>query len=188
MKLDNTYFILRHGEAVSNVKQIYSSWPEKFRNPLTKNGKRMIQEVTKTLKNNHATHGKAIDMIFASDLLRTKQTAEIVGKSLKLKVKFDKRLREVDFKKYNGQLASHFYYTDLMKEKEKGREGESYAQIKKRVGSFLKDLNATYKGKHILLVSHQCPLWILEKIAKGLPIRKEVGEERIGRGQLRQLN
>ena len=50
MKLNNTYYILRHGEAVSNVKQVVSSWPEKFKNPLTQHGKEMVMAAAEMLK------------------------------------------------------------------------------------------------------------------------------------------
>ena len=84
MMLHNKYYILRHGEALSNVKGIISSWPETFKNPLTKKGREMIAVAAKMLKE------KKISVIFSSDLLRTKQTAQIVGKVLKIAPKFDK--------------------------------------------------------------------------------------------------
>src|SRR5258706_3755800 len=96
MKLQNKYYLLRHGEALSNVKNVVSSWPETFENPLTERGVEMIKESAEKLKD------KNIDLIFASDLLRTKQTAEIVGKTLKLEPEFDKRLREISFGIMNG--------------------------------------------------------------------------------------
>ena len=58
MKLNNKYYILRHGEAVSNVKDVISCWPEKFYNPLTPKGVAKIKKVAKELKN------KKIDLIF----------------------------------------------------------------------------------------------------------------------------
>ena len=67
MELNNKYYLLRHGEAVSNAKNIASSWPEKFNNPLTKRSKEKIIEAAEELEN------KKIDLIFASDLLRTKK-------------------------------------------------------------------------------------------------------------------
>ena len=104
MKLKNKYYVLRHGEAVSNVKSINSSWPEKFRNPITRKGREQVKKSLKKLKN------KNIDIIFYSDLLRTKQTAEVAAKTLNsykfdkssttfkdLKVVLDKRLREIGF-------------------------------------------------------------------------------------------
>src|SRR5882724_5137403 len=97
MKLNNKYYILRHGQALSNVKGIISCWPETFKNPLTPHGKATIKESAVFLQKLLKLHGKTLDFIFASDLLRTRQTAEIVGKTLNIKPKFDKRLREIGF-------------------------------------------------------------------------------------------
>ena len=88
IKLKNKYYIMRHGQAISNVRDVCSCWPEKFYNPLTKLGIKMVKESAEKLKN------KNINYIFCSPLLRTRNTAEIVGKSLKIKPKIDRRLRE----------------------------------------------------------------------------------------------
>ncbi|MBX4200650.1 histidine phosphatase family protein, partial [Candidatus Parcubacteria bacterium] len=89
MKLNNTYYLLRHGQAISNVENIVSSWPELFENPLTEKGRGQVEEAAKKLQ------GKQIDIIISSDILRTKETAQIVAKTLGLPIEFDPRLREV---------------------------------------------------------------------------------------------
>ena len=97
MKLNNQYYIFRHGEAVSNKKNISSCWPEKFLNPLTKNGKQQIKKAILKIKK------LKIDLIFSSDILRTKQTTEIIVKALKLRIKFEKRLIEIKTGIFNGK-------------------------------------------------------------------------------------
>lgn len=188
MKLKNKYYILRHGEAMSNVKNIVSSWPETFKNPLSVTGRRQIKEAAKKLKD------KGISLIFASDLLRTKQTAEIVAKSLKLKVKFDTRLREISFGDLNGRPAEELLYLGFETKRLKyaKRKSENYADVLKRVRSLLKEVEKKHKGKVVLLVSHQCPLWILQNDVEGYSLEKGLKrypkEKRIGRGELRELN
>ncbi len=73
---------MRHGQAKSNVRAVCSCFPEKFKNPLTVFGKEEVREFAEKLKTKLDLEGQAIDLIFASDLLRTKQTAEIVEKYL----------------------------------------------------------------------------------------------------------
>lgn len=188
MELNNKYYILRHGEAMSNVKNIVSSWPEKLINPLTAKGRRQIKEAAQRLK------GKHIDSIFASDLLRAKQTAEIVGQKLKIKPKFDKKLREVGFGDLNSRPAEELLYLSFEKERLKHsfQKSETYENVLKRVNSFLKNIEKKYKDKNILIISHQCPLWILENKVKGFSLaqglKKNPDEKRIGRGELRELN
>lgn len=188
MKLNNKYYILRHGEAVSNAKQIVSSWPEKFKNPLTPKGVKQIKSAVEKLKN------KDIDLIFASDMLRTKQTADIISRTLKLESKFDKRLREVDFGVLNGKSAEELLYMGFEKDKiDKGvKRSETYKYVLKRMLGFLKDINRNYKGKNILIVSHQCPLWVLENKLNGFSVKESIKkipkEERISKGEIRELN
>ncbi len=187
MKLNNTYYILRHGEAVSNVKQVVSSWPEKFKNPLTQHGKEMVMAAAEMLKE------KKIDMIFTSPLLRAKETARIVGKELNIQPKFDKRLREVGFGAVNGRPAEELLYLGFEKERLKNsiKRSETYGDVLKRVYAFLKETDKKYKGKTILIVSHQCPLWILENKVRGFSLveglKMNPKEKRIGKAEVREL-
>ena len=76
----NSYFLVRHGHSERQVADVMSSWPEKKPFSLTKKGKQEIQATAKKLKK------QKIDVIVSSDLLRTKQTAEILSKELGVKV------------------------------------------------------------------------------------------------------
>ena len=90
-KLNNSYFLIRHGQALSNVKSVCSCFPETFHNPLTETGVQMVEASVHILKD------KQIDLIFSSDVLRAKQTAGIVGNALNIEPEFDIRLREINF-------------------------------------------------------------------------------------------
>ena len=193
MKLNNKYYLLRHGEAKSNIKNIVSCWPEKFKNPLSKIGKEKIKEVADHLKN------KNIDLIFASDLLRTRQTAEIVAKKFKLKIKFDKRLREINFGILNGKPAEEFvgYFENRLADRIKNKTpgGENYQEVTKRVFNFLKEINTKYKGKNILIVSHQAPILLLrakvehdDSLKNVEELRKILEEKKVTKGELIELN
>ncbi|MDP2665023.1 MAG: class I tRNA ligase family protein, partial [bacterium] len=169
----NTYTLLRHGHSERQVLDIMSSWPEKKALPLTEKGIKQIEKAAKELKK------KKIDLIFSSDLLRTKQTAEIVGKALGVTPILEERLREWNVGVLNGKPL-----TDLGKVWGKPNEtseqhymrrfveplpeGESYSQVQKRVYEFLQDVEKKYKGKNILIVSHELPLTLLETTMRGL--------------------
>lgn len=192
MKLNNKYYILRHGEAVSNVKNIISCWPEKFKNPLTNNGKEQIKKAARELKD------KNISLIFASPLLRTRQTADIVGKALKVKPKPDKRLREIGFGNLNSKTVEEFEsHFKGLSERIKGRVhgGENYTEVSRRMFGFLKEINQKYKNKNILIVSHQAPLLLLRAKVKDVSILESIKrleeifkEKRITKGELIELN
>ena len=190
MKYNNNYYILRHGESVSNVKDVLSCWPEKFYSPLTDKGIKEAKAAAKRLKK------KNIDLIFSSDILRTKQTAAIVAKELNLKIEYDKRLREVDIGVFNAKPMSEFrkffpkeQVNKRFKEKPKG--GETYADIRNRMHDFLKDKDKKHKNKNILIISHQLPLVFIESIAKDIPnlqvFKIFTKEKRIKTGELRKI-
>jgi len=189
MKLKNKYYIIRHGQAKSNVKALCSCWPEKFNNSLTKIGKETIKESAGKLKD------KNINLIFASPLLRTQQTAGIIGKALKLKIKPDKRLREMGFGIFNG-ISLESMWKSFNGEEERIKKGppkgESYAQILERMISFLEDTDKKYKGKNILIVSHEGPLFLLQGKVMGLSLKQTIEEfpleKRIHKGEIRELN
>ncbi|MFA6190516.1 MAG: histidine phosphatase family protein [Candidatus Staskawiczbacteria bacterium] len=192
MKLNNKYYLLRHGQAVSNAKHIVSCWPEKFNNPLTKKGIQKIESVAKKFKN------KKIDLIFVSPLFRTQQTAGIVAKVVKIKPKTDKRLRELEFGIFNGGPVKDFMeYFKSKKERvnKPAPKGENYNHILKRVLSFFKEINKKYKNKNILIVSHQAPLLLLlgkihkNSISESMDgLINITGEKEIVPGQLIELN
>ncbi len=168
-KYRNHYFILRHGEAFSNKKEVCSCWPERFHNPLSKKGKEEVKKAGERLFK--ILKGRKIDLIFASDILRTKQTAKIISEKINVKPKYDKRLREFNVGDYNAQpikeirkiLPNTF---DRFKKKLPG--GETYSEIKKRIESFLKEIEKKYSHKNILIISHQVPLAFIEGIIKGM--------------------
>lgn len=197
MKLRNRYFILRHGESLRNVEKKASCWPEKVKSPLTEKGIRQIKKAAK------AVGKENIDLIFASDLLRTRQTADIVAKETGLKVKNDKRIREVNVGILNNKpieeiakfwdkerkLTPLKYYEKRFKLAPK--KGENYSQLEKRMLGFIKAMEKKYQGKKILIVSHQRPITLMEKAVKGYGMEKLVkiimDKKEIKTGELRKL-
>lgn len=197
MKLKNRYFISRHSESLKNVKGFQSSWPEKIRVPLTERGKKQAMEVARKIR------AKKADLIFCSDLLRTKQTAEIVGREIGLKPVPDKRLREVGLGIFNGKPSSQFvsfwnqgkrtspleHYGRRFKLPLPG--GETYKEVELRLTSFMKEMEKKYRGKNILVVSHKRSLTLLEKVVKSYSLKKFVkiilGKKEIKIDELRKL-
>lgn len=190
MKLNNQYFILRHGETIYQTKKkefVYSLDTAQI--GLTKSGKKKIKAQAKKLKK------KKIDLIFASDFFRTRQTSEIVAKELGLKVNFNSRLRDINLGVYHGRAKKEFY-RDFPREAKKRfyrspLKGESWNDVKKRVLNFMKEIDKKYKNKRILIVSHGDPLWLLEGIVKRLnnnQLLKQIFEKKyIKTGELRHL-
>ncbi len=190
MKLKNTYYLLRHGQALSNVQSTVSSWPEIFENPLTEKGREQAFEAGKKLKD------KQIDIIIASDILRAKETAEIVAREIGLSIDhFDQRLREVGFGQMNGASLADFNKQfgvgwDRIDKSING--SETYEQVTARMWDFLEDTEKKYQGKRILVVSHESTIWLLLSRFKGLSIRGAMqqgraNEERVKNGEFKEL-
>jgi len=185
--MNNKYFLLRHGEALSNKKRMISCWPEKSRFPLTRKGIKQIKVVSEKLKK------EKIDLIFASDILRTRQTAEIVGKKLGIKLKIDKRLREYNVGIFNGDLIKYleeFFTNEYERFEIRPPGGETYTEIKKRMYNFLKDIDKKYSGKTILIISHEGPFTMLIGAVMGFSNQKILEyrkRSKIKVGELRKL-
>ena len=171
----NRFFYIRHGESEKNNREnpiMSSRWPETKKYHLTKKG---IDQVKRTSKQIQKMGG--VDLIFASDFTRTKETAEIVAKSLGIRVQYDKRLREYDTGIYDGRGIREFH-KDFSNLKERFRnkppEGETSANLQRRMFDFASSINSKYKDKKILIVSHGDPLWLLESRMSGLTIDEAV--------------
>ena len=164
-KSGNTYFVMRHGEAENNTKNILSY--DLTDSHLTEKGKRQAQEGAEALK------GSGIEVIYASPFLRTKETAEIVADALGIdrsKIIVDNRLHELDFGDFSGKpLAEFVSYRDTYAPHftEKFPGGESYNDAKRRFGEFLYEIENTLTGKRVLIVTHGAGLESLTTICRG---------------------
>lgn len=184
----NRYLILRHGESISNLKEIIvSQVPEKIPSPLTEKGIRQIKRIAKKLRKEN------IDLIFSSDLERTKQTAEIIAKELQKKVIFDKRLREIKAGELEGKSIKEFQsFWKNWEERlwKRPRGGENFLDLQKRVFSFFEDLERKYQGKTILIVSHQAPLFAIQAFFENWSIKeieKKYKKEKLKPGEVREI-
>jgi len=158
---DQTEFIVvRHGEAVGNVEDKLNSDISNQANGLTDDGRKQIEMLAETLKQ------EKIAAIVASDFKRTKETAEIFGKALNLDVKLDERLREVGVGEWEGKKDSDladFRLNNFDAWHEGNPHGiESFVSLKKRVFESLEEITAKYPGQKVLIVTHGDPARIAE--------------------------
>lgn len=187
MKLNNTYYILRHGLSTSNTKNYFSAWPEKRISHLVPDGKKQIKRAAQEFKK------IGLDFIYSSDLYRTKQTSIIVSKTTKTKIVFDKKLREINpgiFNNTNNGDYSHFFKDNAERLKKRPPKGESLIDCQKRMIKAIKEIDKKHKNKKILIVSHGNPLWLLEGAIKNWNNAKLLKEypKRILPGEWRKIN
>lgn len=161
----NRYFVMRHGEARSNVEG-FINCDNSIENHLTEAGKAAVAESAAALAREN------IDIIVHSPLSRTKETAQIVAKMLGLPdsaVMVDERLREINFGSYNNKprsewLAAFTAFDNAVLARPD--ESEQLLSVRKRTGEFLFEIERRYRGKNVLIVTHGDPAWQLAHIGK----------------------
>jgi len=150
-----TYFV--HGTTTDNEKEISSGWSDIELSELGKKQSIELREQTKD---------KRFDVVFCSDLKRAYDSTKLTWEGMYTIIP-DKRLRECNYGKYNGQPSS---IVEPMQEKmttERFPEGESYEDVKVRIADFLEFLKKNYDGKSVAIVSHKAPQLALEVLLKG---------------------
>ncbi|MDO8566982.1 MAG: class I tRNA ligase family protein [bacterium] len=166
-KSGNTYFVMRHGEAESNLAGINSArLATEVTHHLVEKGRLDVAESAKKLEK--------VDIIISSPVTRTRETAEIVAKVQDLSEGvpiFDDRLREIDTGVLDGRPVSEYAALFSCDEEHfvKAPEGgETLEDVRHRIGDFIYDIEARYKNKKILVISHGDPLWMFSMVAQGL--------------------
>jgi isoleucyl-tRNA synthetase len=188
----NTYYVMRHGEAENNILNILSGDP-KAPHHLTEDGRKQVQESAESIKGSH------IDLMVVSPFVRTIETAEIVKNTLGLsesQMIIDAHIRELNSGSWNGRDVDDFieFVTNIddgdpFISKQDGIE--NWADIKKRVGDFLYDLEKKFDGKNILIVTHELPAALMFSAAKGLDriqSRKFKRDDSIRNAEIRKLD
>ena len=140
-------YFLRHGQSNYNVKDLCNSNPKKPVH-LTELGKKQIEKAGEILKN------EKLDIIFVSQFPRTKESAKIINKERKIKIKIDKRIND---RKTGFEGKSYYDYVKAIEKDKffiKLKGGESFQEEKKRVFSFLKDLIKRHYNT-VLVVTHE---------------------------------
>ena len=177
----NNYYLFRHGHSLRQVTGLADSLPSS-RMSLTKRGIREARRAAKRLKD------RKIDLIFSSDLLRARQTAQILSEVSGAKLIFSKSLREYKVGIFNGKKTILAWdYLARQKDIVSARlpKGESIRDLSRRMYRFLRKINRKYKNKNIVIVSHELPLTLLEWTVKGMPLEKIL--ELRSKGKIRRL-
>jgi probable phosphoglycerate mutase len=147
--------LIRHGESIANAKGIHQG--QRIDSPLSEKGLAQAKLVAESLEK------EKIDVIYSSDSLRAKETAEIIKGKRKIELRLDKRLREFDIGDLTENENRWVLFNDLKKKesKEKGIKtydikapnGESEYDHFLRVKEIIDEI-LIEKDKSILIVAH----------------------------------
>ncbi len=151
-----TFYLVRHAESEANVKQIFGG-----NYPLTQKGIEQANARANELKPVH------FDLVFSSDLLRARHTAEILALEHKLVIEAKKVLRERHYGSWEGKTVaeiektfSHYFkQLNTLAQKEymiskSEPQQENGEEVIGRVITFMREIALAYPGKNILIVTH----------------------------------
>jgi probable phosphoglycerate mutase len=136
--------LARHGQTIDNVAPLrFQGWRD---TPLTETGRHQAYELAGRI----AAMDTPIASLWASDLSRAHETAEIVGAAIGLRPLLDWRLREGMRGRWEGHLfeeieeAEPELYATWMRGGPQFRfpDGESLRQQQQRVSASLRDIHA----------------------------------------------
>jgi broad specificity phosphatase PhoE len=119
-----------------------------------------------------------LSAIYASDLLRARQTAELIAKPLGLIISLEPRLREIDLGAWEGMLSTDIeaqYPHELEQRKRNpfhtsAPGGESPCEVADRVLAAVGEIAQKHPDNPILIVSHGVSLAVIICHAEGIPM------------------
>lgn len=159
-------YLIRHGDVDNPEKVEYMRLPGFG---LSEKGKKQILELASALKT------KKINRIYASPLLRTRQSAQILSKNLNTKktpLRYSEEIIESNYTKWQGLKRTERparevegYYKDPIKYS--AMLGESLPCIQKRVVGKIFDIIEKHKGESIAIVMHAAPVIVARLFFEG---------------------
>ena len=132
-----TLLLVRHGETDWNAEGRLQGHTDR---PLNDYGRRQARELAERLA------GEQVDAVYASDLVRARETAEIVAGRLGLPVGVDPDLREKDWGTWEGLTGDERVHVELV--------GESTADHRDRMLRALRRIAGRHPSGRVVVVTH----------------------------------
>ncbi len=175
-------YLVRHGKDDDTVR---GGWSQQ---PLTDEGKVQAAELAAFVQKS----GLGIQQIYSSDLLRARQTAQIVADSLHLPIVPKMEFREVnngDLAGMKNELAAEQYpglYWNTLSWEQRYPGGESpkefYDRIRWAWEVFQKDI--LVRKKNVMLVTHGGVMHVILSIVKGEIYSNQASPRKIRNAEL----
>jgi broad specificity phosphatase PhoE len=146
-----TLLLVRHGETDWNAEGRLQGHTDR---PLNDYGRKQAKELAQRLA------GEGADAIYASDLVRAKETAEIVGERLGLTVVVDPDLREKDWGTWEGLTGDERVAVEF--------EGETTEAHRDRVLGAARRIVARHPEQRVVVVTHGGSLRRIQAAVNGV--------------------
>jgi broad specificity phosphatase PhoE len=158
--------LVRHGEVFNPLHVLYGRLPGY---PLSDLGERMAALAAKALA------GKDVDVVYSSPLERAVQTAEPIAGLLGAGLMTDERITE-SASRFEGRVVEGWRsFADLqalrhLRNPFEPSWGEPYAQTARRMLAAVTEARDAARGREVVLVSHQLPIYVLRRFVEGRPL------------------
>jgi probable phosphoglycerate mutase len=164
-----TLYLVRHGETVDNANQIMQGQTQ---GQLNDNGIKQAREFSEAWKD------KPLDVVLASDLKRSVDTAKIIAEPHHLEVISTPLLRERDWGSFTGR------YIPELKGETWPDDIETLENLLSRAGEFIAYVKQTFPGKKVLAVGHG----IINKAIQSVYYQKSMSDiQRMSNAEVRTL-
>ena len=154
-----------HSTSIDNERGIATGW---LGGRLSATGREQARQLGARRRDD------GIDVVFASDLNRAVETAQVAFADSGIPVLLDWRLRECDYGRLNGVPRAHLDVERRRRIDDPWPDGESWRQAVARVGTFLKELRAARDGQRVLLIGHVATRWALDHVVGGIALEELV--------------
>ncbi len=179
-KPKNTYYVMRHGEAMSNEKGFFETSGDPD-NHITERGKQQVTDAIAHI----STLG--IDAILTSPFPRAHETAEIISTAINIPLVIVEKIREYSMGVFDGQPVED-YFTYFGKEyvtfNARPEGGETHGEMMNRVMQMIMELEEKHERKTFLIVTHGGPARMLFAGGELITEEKIIEDDQSGNIQL----
>jgi len=167
------FWLIRHGQTDWNLSGRWQGQAEQAPG-LNSTGRAQALTIPRSLPN------ARFSAIYSSDLLRARQTANLIAVPLGVDVTLEPRLREMNLGAWEGMLSSDIeaqYPLELERRRRSPLQipapnGESLFEVAERVLAAAYEIADRHAGASVLIVSHGVALAIMLCHAQGIPLDK----------------
>jgi broad specificity phosphatase PhoE len=145
--------LVRHGETDWNAEGKLQGHTDR---PLNEYGRRQAQALADKLA------GESIDAVYASDLSRARETAEILGEKLGLTVAVDPDLREKNWGNWEGLTSDERLHIEF--------DGETSEAHRDRTLSAVQRIVERHPGERVVVVTHGGSLRRIQAAVSGFAL------------------
>lgn len=112
--------------------------------------------------------------VYASDLGRAVETAEIAFAGTGIPIRLDPRLRECDYGELTGMAVARLDEERALHVDVPWPGGKSYRDVVERMRTFLDDVRAAHDGERIVAIGHAATRFALDHLVHGRPLEEVV--------------